>query len=230
MLYLDDSGKPDAKHESRAVVLGGFAIDSERYATFSRRVLGAKGSFYANRGLPQQWEIKSSDIIRPNPWKRRKNRLFCEEIARLLQTTGATTYAVTIDKARMRHAMGLATSMPLQLQIVAEHFAAECQTLGRTGILVADWSGHQYDQHASQCVASFVASSQLPLHPGVYYGSSQAIEGIQVADLIAGIRRRAVEGDPNLLPVDAKLASLGGTASIGPTFKDRPFANRVSVF
>jgi hypothetical protein len=230
ILYIDDSGKPEPQHESRAVVLAGFAIDAEDYGALSRRILGAKRAFYPGRGQPQSWEIKSPQIIKPNPWKRKKNQGFCDEVVRLLSNIGASTYAATVEKHRMHHPMTLATSMPLQLQILAEHFAAECQTMGRTGMLISDWSGHQHDQHASQCVASFVASCHLPLHPAVYYGSSHSVEGIQVADLIAGIRRRASEGDRNLADLDATLASVQAVQVAGRTCKGRPHANRISVF
>ena len=111
ILYIDDSGKPEQQHASRAVVLAGFAINAEDYGTLSRRLLGAKQAFFPGRGLPQTWEIKSPEIIKPNPWKRSKNRRFSDEIVRLLSTMGATTYAATIDKSRMKHAMSLATSM-----------------------------------------------------------------------------------------------------------------------
>lgn len=211
-------------------MLAGFAINAEDYPTLSRRILGAKGAFYPGRGLPQKWEIKSPEIIKPNPWRRAKNRHFCDEVVRLLRTMEATTYTATIDKSRMKHAMTLATSMPLQLQVLAEHFSAECDMLGRTGIIVADWSGHQHDQHASQCVASFVASCGLPLHPGVYYGSSHSIEGIQVADLIAGIRRRAAEDDRKLGSLDATLASIRAIQVPVRTCKHRPHSNAISLF
>jgi hypothetical protein len=230
ILYLDDSGKPESQHASRAVVLGGFAIDAQHYVTLSRRILGAKGRFYPGRGIPQNWEIKSADIIKPNPWRRRKNRDFCVEVVRLLRASGATTYTVTIDKSRMNHPMALSTSMPLQLQILAEHFAAECETLGRTGIIIADWSGHQHDQHASECVASFVASCRLPLHPAVYYGSSHSTQAIQVADLLAGVRRRRAEGDRALALLDTELTSIRPKNGVGETCKQRPWSNCITAF
>jgi hypothetical protein len=230
ILYIDDSGKPEQQHSSRAVVLAGFAIDAEEYPKLSRRILGAKGRFFGGRGLPQKWEIKSPEIIKPNPWKRAKNRRFCEEIVRLLGTSGATTYSVTIDKTVMKHAMTLSTSMPLQMQILAEHFAAECQALGRTGMLISDWSGHQHDQHASQCVASFVASYRLPLHPGVYYGSSHSIEAIQVADLLAGVRRRSQESDQNLAALDASIAAVSVVQVTATTCRGRLYSNKIPVF
>lgn len=95
ILYLDDSGKPDAGHASEAVVLAGFAIDADAYPTFSRRVMGAKKAFYPGRGMPQAWEIKSAQVIKPNPWNRSKNRRFCQEIERLVKTMGGTVYAAT---------------------------------------------------------------------------------------------------------------------------------------
>ncbi len=230
ILYIDDSGKPEQQHASRAVALAGFAINSEDYGTLARRVLGAKKTFYPGRGLPHRWEIKSHEIIKPNPFKRAKNRRFCDEIVRLLTAMGATTYSATIDKKIMKHPMRLSTSMPLQLQILAEHFAAECNALGRIDLLISDWSGHQHDQHASRCVASFVASCQLPLHPAVYYGSSHSIEGIQVADLIAGIRRRATEGDGKLWDLDDALSRIRAVQVTARTCKDRAYTNRISVF
>lgn len=229
ILYLDDSGKPDANHPSRAVVIAGFALDATEYPTFSRRMLGAKGSHYPQRGLPQAWELKSGDIIKPNPWKRAKNRAFVAEVDRLVRTMGGTVFSNTIVKANMNHPMTLATTMPLQLQVLVEHFDAECRDLGRTGMVVADWSSHHHDQHASQCVASFAASRRLAIHPCVYYASSHSSEAIQVADLLAAVRRRAAEGDARLAATDQRLATVRASAP-GQTVKGRAFANQVVLF
>lgn len=229
ILYLDDSGKPDTNHPSKAVVIAGFAIDADDYPTFSRRVLGAKRAHFHARGMPQTWEVKSGDIIKPNPWKRAKNRAFVAEVERLVHTMGGTVFSTAITKAAMKHPMTLATTMPLQLQVLVEHFDAECRALGRTGMVVADWSSHHHDQHASQCVASFAASRRLAIHPCVYYASSHSNEGIQVGDLIAGIRRRALEGDQAIAAVDARLAAVRSSAP-GKTVRGRPFANQVTLF
>ncbi len=230
ILYLDDSGKPDAGHVSRAVVIAGFAIDAEAYPTFSRRFLGAKGANYPSRGVPQTWEAKSVDIIKPNPWKRKKNRLFVDEVARIVQSLGCTVYSVTLSKDRMNHPMTLATTMPLQLQALVEHFDAECRALHAAGMVIADWSSHQHDQHASQCVASFSASRRLNVHPCVYYASSLSCEGVQAADLMAGVRRRVAEGDPAIGAIDARLASIRSSATVGVTVKERPFSNKIALF
>ncbi len=230
ILYLDDSGKPDAGHASKAVVIAGFAVDAEVYPRLSKRILGAKGRFFPNRGVPATWEIKSEAVIKPNPWKRAKNRQFCQELCRLIRTMGGTTYAVTLNKAKMHHSMTLATTMPLQLQALVEHFDAECKHLDRMGMIVADWSSHQHDQHASQCVASFAASRNLAVHPCVYYASSHGSEAIQVSDLLAGVRRRATEGDANLQQLDADLAAIKLAGGVGNTVKGRAFSNRIELF
>lgn len=230
MLLLDDSGKPDAAHASLAVVIAGFAVDADVYPVLSRRILGAKKAYFPTRGIPAAWEIKSTAIIKPNPWKRAKNRNFCAEIVRLLTVMGATCFSVTLDKTKMHHPMNLTTSMPLQLQALVEHFDAECKAMGRMGMVVADWSAHHHDQHASRCVASFVASQRLQVHPSVYYASSHGSEGIQVCDVLAGIRRRAAEGDPNLLKLDTALASTRAAGTVGATVKGRAFANRIDLF
>ncbi len=228
VLFLDDSGKPDPKHPSQAVVIAEFAVDSDRVATLCRRVSGAKARVYPGRGTPHSWEIKSSDYLKPNEWKRAKNRGFVWEIARILGSVGATAYSATIEKSRMHHPMGLHQTMPLQLQALVEHFAVECQALATAGIVISDWSSHQYDQHASRCVASFVASRNLRMHPCVYYGSSLSSEGIQVADLIAAVRRRSVEGDANLTLLDAKFASMA-PGHLPSTCNGRAYRNWISL-
>lgn len=229
LLFIDDSGKPDAGHASGAVVLGGFAIDAEDYLRLSRRVLGAKGTYFPKRGQPQTWEVKSSDFVRPNPWKRSVNRQFSFEIRRILAGLSATVFTATIDKGRLNHPMPIRTAMPLQLQCLVEHFDVECRDRERVGMVVSDWSNHRLDQHASSCVASFAASKKLAIHPGVYYASSYANEGIQVADLIAAVQRRVAEGDKDLDEFCQALHGICATR-VGMTVKQRKFTNRIAVF
>ncbi len=232
VLFLDDSGKPDPKHASTAVVIAGFSMPSTHVATLSRRVLGAKGKFHPNRGRPTEWEIKAADFIKPNPWNRRKNRDFAAELVRIVDSVAGTAYSVAIDKSNMNHPMTLAQTMPLMIQVLVEHFEAECRHHGETGLIVADWSSHHADEHASRCVASFVASRGLDLHPSVYYASSMAAEAIQVADLFAGARRRLTEGDTNLTDLGRLLdrtTSLPRGAGV-TTFEGRRHRNRIQLF
>lgn len=232
ILFLDDSGKPDMKHASRAVVIAGFAVPSENVVALSRRVLGAKHRFYPRRGSPASWEIKAADVIKPNPWKRRANRDFAFELVRIIKDLDGTMYSVTIDKANVLHPMGLSQSMPLQLQALVEHFEVECRHHHETGMVVADWSSPQADHHASRCVASFVASKKLAIHPGVYYASSAATETIQVADLFAGVRRRVAEGDTDLAGLAQAMAA---TRTVSPsstlhTIRGRRYDPTINLF
>jgi len=232
VLFLDDSGKPDAKHASNAVVIAGFSIPSEHVPTLSRRVLGAKGKFFSKRGQPTTWEIKAADIIKPNPWNRRSNRDFAFELVRVVASLDGTVYSVGIDKSKMKHAMALDQTMPFQLLAFIEHFEVECRHRHETGMLVADWWSHQADQHASSCVASFVASRKLAIHPSVYYASSHATEAIQVADLFAGARRRVMEGDVSLAALAEQMDQTRTVpAGLGlRTIKGRLFQPRNLLF
>lgn len=189
-LFLDDSGKPDVNHPSTGLVMGGVALPSSGVPTLSRRLAGAKARFYPNRGDPALWELKSRYLIKPNPWKRRMNRQFVDETIRIVAQTGGTIYTVSIDKRRMHHPMTLTTTMPLQLQALVEHFAVECDQHRETGLIVSDWSSRHLDAHASKCVGSFITTRRLRLHPSVYYANSLTTQAIQIADLIAGVRRR----------------------------------------
>ncbi|MDE2966968.1 MAG: DUF3800 domain-containing protein [Chloroflexota bacterium] len=208
VLFVDDSGKPSPNHPSRALVVAGFSIPSAAVPALNRMIAGAKSRFYRQRGDPARWEMKSKRHISPDSWKRSKNRNFLDEVARILAKLECTVYSVGIDKRRMLHPMTLQTTMPLQFQVLLEHFAAECRWHGETGLLISDWSNHQDDAHASQSVGSFVTTRRLPLHPSVYYANSRSSHAIQVADLLAGIRRRSMEGDQNLRDLDQRLGSV----------------------
>lgn len=227
VLFVDDSGKPSPRHTSGAVVIGGFSIPSEAVGTLSRRIAGAKARFWAKRGDPITWEIKASMLIKPNAWNRAVSQNFIAEIARILEGLDCTAYAVSIDKRKLHHQMSLTATMPLQMRALAEHFAVECREQVRTGILVSDWSNHQLDAHASKRVASYIVAKRLPLHPGIYYANSLSSHAIQVADLIAGIRRRTIEGDAYLGEADGRLESIQAIELIEAqvTHTGRTFAN-----
>ena len=198
----------------------------------SRKIAGAKGRFFPKRGDPAKWEVKATETIRPNPWKRRKNRDFTAEVLRILELLPCTVYTVSMNKDRMKHPMALETTVPLQIQALVEHFAVECACQSETGLVVSDWSSHRLDAHVGQCVASFVVSRRLPLHPSMYYASSLTTHAIQVADLVAGVRRRVVEGDGRLAPLDRRLAAVRtlpvDTEAI--THSGRGYTNRIVLF
>ncbi len=232
VLFLDDSGKPALVDPSKAVVIGGFAIPSASVPALSHRIGGAKSRFYPHLGDPGTWEVKATSAIRPYALKRSKKRQFLSEVVRILSEFDCTVYAVSINKSRMHHAMTLRTTMPLQLRALVEHFAVECHARNETGIIVSDWSSHDLDAHASKYVASFVTARRLPLHPGVYYADSLSSHAIQVADLIAGARRRVIEGDRNLQQFDAELGAIRALPVDAQrvTHTGRPYTNRISLF
>ncbi len=160
-----------------------------------------------------------------------KNRRFLAEVVRILRQLSCTVYTVSIDKRRLNHAMTLSTTLPLQLQVLVEHFAAECALMRETGLIVSDWSTHRLDAHASRCVATFVISRRLPLHPSVYYANSLTSHAIQAADLVAGVRRRAVEGDVNMKLLDTNLASIRAlsASAVATTHTGRPYTNSIPL-
>ena len=183
-------------------------------------------------GIQPHGSWKSSYIVKPNPWKRRKNRDFVDETIRIVEQAGGTAYTVSIDKRRMHHPMTLNTTMPLQLQALVEHFAVECAEHRETGLIVSDWSSHHHDAHASKCVGSFIMSRRLPLHPSVYYANSLTTPTIQVADLIAGVRRRVVEGDGRLVTLNRRMAATRTLPHSPGLVTDRRhrYTNQIELF
>ena len=155
-------------------------------------------------------------------------------MVRILGQFNCTVYAASIDKSRMHHQMDLRTTMPLLLQALVEHFAVECTYHDEIGLVVSDWSNHHLDAHASRCVASFVASParRLPLHPSLYYANSLTTQPIQVADLVASVKRRVVEGDVRLYQLDNDLARIRtlSDATVATTHAGRIYRNHISLF
>ena len=64
----------------------------------------------------------------------------------------------------------------------------------------------------------------------MYYANSHSSEAIQVADLVAAIRRRVAEGDQQLAGVDLQLASIQRTLCPGLTVRRRKFTNWFTLF
>jgi hypothetical protein len=208
VLFLDDSGKPDLKNASAFTVIAGMSIPSEAVGAFTRRVSGAKGRLVPKRGRPSEWELKTTDFLKPNPWNRAANRDLVFEMLRITRELGGTVYSAAICKARMKNPMAIRQSSWLLVQGIVEHFAAECSALEATGLIVSDWSRHALDEHISNCVAGHVASKNLPLHPSVYYASSKATVAIQVADLLAGATRMLYEGARHLAALDERMSKV----------------------
>jgi hypothetical protein len=76
LLYLDDSGKTDPKHNSKFVVYAGISVSDQEWSTLHKRITGAKARFFPKRGggRPNDWELKSANLLSKNAWKRKKNR------------------------------------------------------------------------------------------------------------------------------------------------------------
>ena len=119
-----------------------------------------------------------------------------------------TVYTASIDKTNMHHSMATKTSLPMQLHRLVEHFAVECAHRKEIGLVVIDGSENRLDAHASHCVASYVTSKDLPLHPVVHYVDSMTSEPTQAADLISAVRRRTIEGTPGMDVLNTQVASL----------------------
>lgn len=212
VLYLDDSGKTDPKHNSRFVVYAGFAIADAEWSTLNKRITGAKARFFPRRahGRPNQWEIKSGDFLTKNAWNRKKNRDFCFELASILSRSDCTTYSVAVEKAKAVRALDETWLVPLMFQRLTAKFLDDVDHRHEpTGSLVCDWSSYKLDHHISQCVGSYAVSrGYKQIIGGVSYASSHSFTTIQAADLIAGAYRMWYEGGSHLNGLIAALTAL----------------------
>ena len=232
VLFLDDSGKPSFSHPSRAVVTGGFSVPSQLVPELCTAINRAKSALFPERGSPYGWEMKSRLALKSFGRRRSRQALLVDELAGTLSRLKCTTYTVSIRKDSTHHELSLKNTMPLQLTVLAEHFAVECQTRGENGILVSDRGGYALDSHASQQVARFSTARDLPVHPCVYFADSLGLPAIQLADLIAGARRRAIEGDRNSASIAARVAAIRSLPDDSnlQTQGGRPYETQIDLF
>ena len=66
-LFLDDSGHPAPNYATGAVVIGGFSVASGDVSAINRRLAGAKGGIFPERGQPSRWEVKAAHMIPAPP-------------------------------------------------------------------------------------------------------------------------------------------------------------------
>ena len=208
ILYLDDSGKIHPNDPTRFAVLAGFSVDESRWHALSRQIAGAKGKFFPGRG-PHEWEVKSTDFLTSNAWKRKKRRDLCDELMNILRKNDCHTYVVYAEKAKNQRNLSAEALVPLQVQRLLIKFHAELDARDTNGTVVCDWSTYQMDHHVSQCVQSMVVSRKLNrLLGGVTYGSSASLAPLQVCDVIAGTFRKSLEGEAHLADLRRQIEVL----------------------
>jgi hypothetical protein len=201
ILYLDDSGKVHPNDPAKVVVFAGFSVDEESWHDLIRKISGVKARSFPYRGAgnPNEWEIKSTDFIDRNSWRRKKNRRFCFSIPNILRATGCYVYSVSMEKAKATDPLREDKFVPLAFQRLIAKFNAEVSSAETTGSIVCDWSTHQLDRHLTNCITGMVVSRFMyRLRGGITYGSSRALAPLQIADLIAGTLRRSMEGHSEL--------------------------------
>jgi hypothetical protein len=217
LLFLDDSGKPDANHPSKFMVLAGFSVSSDKYHDVVRQVTGAKNRFFPGRGNPNSWELKTEDFLKRNPYNRAKNRHFCEEVISILDRNGCRIYSGYINKANAVKSLDEKWVTPLLLQNLLANYSHELTSKNSLGVITCDWSTHKLDRHLSNCVQSQLISKGVTnILGGVSYGSSISLVPIQICDLLAGLWRMSQEGATHLNPLITAARNLtvkpnGGT-------------------
>ena len=231
-LFLDDSGKPSFSHPSQALVVAGFSVPSQHVPELCRLISTAKSTLFPERGNHDEWEIKSRRALKSSRRRRLRQTLLTDEIIEVLSQLQCTVYSVSIRKPRMHHEMSLKITMPLQLRVLTEHFAVECATLGEIGVLVSDWSNHSLDSYVNKQLARYVTRTHLPIHPSVYFADSLGSPAIQVADLIAGARRKSLEDDPSSESIASRYARIRSISSDHnlKTHSGRPYETNIDLF
>ena len=198
-LYLDDYGKIYPKDPSKFFVLAGFSVDEGRWHKVVRQVSGAKGSFLHANGKPSDWEIKSTDFLTANAWKRSRRRGLCLEIANILKRNECFVYVVSLEKAKAIDALDESKFFPLATQRLVSKFHSEVMNHAESGSVVCDWWDYRMDRHTTSCISSSIITNKMELiRGGVTFGSSAALVPLQVADIIAGTFGRSLSGATHL--------------------------------
>ena len=230
-LYLDDSGKIHKNDPAKFFVLAGFSIEEGQWHKFTRQVNGAKSNFLPTNGKPYDWEIKSTDFLTANAWKRAKRRNLCHQVVQILGRLGCRVYAASLEKCKAKDALDETKFFPLAFQRLIAKFNSEIISKADTGSIVCDWSTYKMDHHISQCVTSMVITNKMEfLRGGVTYGSSSALPTLQVADLIGGATRRALEGQGHMDALARDLRELRYTDPGGLDVLGHPVDSILRLF
>lgn len=207
-LFLDDSGKVHPNDSSKFAVFGGFSLDESRWHAVVRQVAGAKARLHPARN-PHEWEIKGTDVLAKDGYKKARNRELCAEVLEVIRRNDGRTYVVFLEKAKAANGLDEQRLVPLCFHRLLAQFLVELEIRQTSGSIVCDWSTHQMDHHVTQSVKSFVASQKLHrLVGGVSYGSSAAHETLQICDVIAGGYRRWLEGNSKMSKLASSIESM----------------------
>jgi hypothetical protein len=208
-LYLDDYGKINAKDNSSFFVLAGFSVDEGRWHRVVRQISGAKANFLPTQGKPSNWEVKSTDFLSSNNWKRSRRRGLCQEIANILERNSCHVYAVSLEKKNAIDALDERKFFPLAIQRLVYKFNSEVVNNAETGSVVCDWWDYRMDRHTTNCISSAVISNKMEfIRGGVTFGDSAALIPLQAADIVAGTIGRSLSGQAHLDDFADRLRSL----------------------
>ncbi len=138
-LYLDDYGKIHPNDPAKFFVLAGFSVEEGGWHKVVRQVSGAKGGFLSSNGKPSDWEVKSTDLLTANAWRRARRRGLCFEVADILRRNGCHVYALSVEKSKVRDALSEQKFFPLAIQKLVSKFNSEVINSADTGSVVCDW-------------------------------------------------------------------------------------------
>ena len=195
--YIDESGNPYPHHvpirsgETPLFCLSAIAIHETSWRLLSRDHHLLKQRFFKNEigsGIPLEYELKGSDLMRPGNRSNRRNHAFLSAILKLCQHYSLPFFSVIIRKNSSIPA-NPTSIYTMSLQYLMERFQAFLDENNDNGLVVADSRTHRLDLQVARSYLSYIFGNVQGKHctrliEAPMFANSQLTSGLQVVDTV----------------------------------------------
>ena len=195
--YIDESGFPHPNDETKNPVLAAICVPFEEIRSISQKMYNIKVDIFGRYDV----ELKAVNVLKSKSLTRNtNNRLFTDRVVQevLLQSSGVKIFAIVMDQVDEMPEVEKAT-FPNHYRFLLQRING-LAAMNNTKCLVSfDSQDEGNDMLISHKMKNYLFRSNegnqcTSIVESAFFVSSRVEEGIQLADLCAGIIRKYHEG------------------------------------
>jgi len=194
--YIDESGFPHPSDETKNPVLAAVCIPKEEVRSIMQRMYNIKLDIYGRDDV----ELKAVNVLKPKSITRNfNNRIFTDRVVDeiLNNTTYLRIFAIVMDQVTESLQVERKT-FPNHYRFLLQRINGCSQLRGKKCIVAFDSQDEGNDKLISDKMKNYLFRSEegnkcTSIIESAFFVSSKVEEGIQLADLCAGIIRKYYE-------------------------------------